>query len=139
MYVSARLRALLKIVLVSVMVLSLGLHWALLQAVAWTGMLITYSRGASFKEAVSKTFDGEHPCALCKAIKKGRAEEKQPKQQQSKPISKLDLAMVGQAAPFLFACDREQIAGLDSPAFSHSDEPPKPPPRGILHRNLARA
>ena len=56
------------------MVLSLcaavGLHWAALQSVAWVGMLINYSRAGSLTSAVEKTFDGTHPCPLCKAINK---------------------------------------------------------------------
>ncbi len=88
------------------LVLSLGLHWALLQTVAWTGMLVTYSRDASFQDAVSKTFDGEHPCALCKVIKSGRAEEGRQEQQQVKPGCKLDVAPVWQATEFDFACGR---------------------------------
>ncbi len=39
--------------------------------------MIAYSRDASFSEAVSMTFDGEHPCKLCKAVKKGRQAEQE--------------------------------------------------------------
>jgi hypothetical protein len=124
---------------VSVLVLFLGLHWALLQAVAWTGMLINYSRDASLTEAVTQTFDGEHPCKLCNAIKQGRAEEKKQEQRQPKSVSKLDVGLVWQAAPFIFESERERIAGLDSLAFSRSDGPPKPRPRGILPGNGAEA
>ena len=112
------------------LVLFLGLHWALLQAVAWTGMLINYSRDASLTEAVTKTFDGEHPCKLCNAIKQGRAEEKKQEQRQPKSVSKLDVGLVWQAAYFIFQSEGEQIAPIDSPAFSRSDPPPKPRPRG---------
>jgi len=133
------LRALAKTVTVSVLVLSLGLHWALLQTVAWTGMLISYSRDASFKEAVGKTFDGKHPCPLCKAIKKGRAEEKQQEKQQSKPVSKQDLGLVWQTTRFQFDCDQDPIAERNSSMLSRADEPPKPRPRGIPGDNLARA
>ena len=121
------------------LVLSLGLHWALLQTVAWTGMLITYSRDASFKTAVAKTFDGEHPCPLCKAIKKGRAEEKKQEQQQTKPGSKLDVGLVWQPARFNFDCDRGPVTTGNFSMLVRADEPPKPRPRGILHGNLARA
>ena len=42
-------------------------------------MMVDYSRGASVTEAVAKTFDGEHPCNLCKKISKVRqGEQKSP-------------------------------------------------------------
>jgi len=45
-------------------------------------MIISYSQRASVHEANSQTFDGNHPCAFCKAIKKGRAEEQHQNGQQ---------------------------------------------------------
>ncbi len=53
--------------------LLVGGHWGMLQVVAWTGMVITYSRDASLGEAVRKTFDGDHPCALCNEVSAGLA------------------------------------------------------------------
>jgi hypothetical protein len=119
------------------LVFTLGLHWAVLQTVAWTGMLFTYSRDASFKEALTKTFDGQHPCPLCKAIKQGRAEEKKQEQQQPKPGSKLDFGLVWQTTTLSFDRDREMIAALDSSAPFRAQEPPKPRPRGVLPVNPA--
>ena len=53
--------------------------WAVLQSVAWVGMVISYSQDATISEAVSMTFDGEHPCKMCKVVKEGRkAEQEQP-------------------------------------------------------------
>lgn len=131
------MRALLKTLTVSVLVLFLGLHWAILQTVAWTGMLISYSRGVSMKVAVAKTFDGQHPCPLCKAIKKGRAEEKQREQQQSKPVSKLDFGMISQAVTLTFERDNVPIPAFNSSAPSRTDAPPKPRPRDILQGSHA--
>ena len=56
---------------------SIGLHWTFLQVVAWTGMMISYSQEGPVAEAVSKTFDGNHPCDLCKKIAKGKQSQKQ--------------------------------------------------------------
>ena len=133
------LPASIKIVAVAALVFSLGLHWALLQTVAWAGMVISYSRDASLKQAVSMTFDGEHPCPLCKAIKKGQAEEKKQDGQQSRPGSKADLGLVWQAPHFTFAGDPERIAALNSSAPSRPDEPPKPRPRAITDGSPALA
>jgi hypothetical protein len=117
---------------VLVLVLSLGLHWAVLQTVAWAGMIISYSRNAFLTEAVSKTFDGEHPCPMCKLIKKGRAEEKEREQKQNvKPGSKSELGLVWQSTPYDFSRDRELIPSPHQNAATRSDEPPKPRPRSV--------
>lgn len=64
-----------KIFLILALVAMLGAHWALLQTVAWTAMLADNLHSGSFCEAVTKTFDGEHPCPLCRAIAAGKKSE----------------------------------------------------------------
>ena len=122
---------------VSVLVLSLGLHWTVLQSIAWTGMIISYSSNVSFKEAVAKTFDGKHPCSLCKAIAKGQAGEKQ-QDTQSKSSSKQDFGLVWQAMRFNLDFDQERIPVFDFSGVARGNEPPKPRPRAVLdHRACA--
>lgn len=65
------------------LVLSIGLHWNFLQVVAWGGMIVKYAQEGSLQGAIEKTFDGEHPCCLCKAIKKGRDDERKSPQQKT--------------------------------------------------------
>jgi hypothetical protein len=120
-----------------VLSLSLGLHWALLQTIAWTGMIVTYSRDGSFAEAVGKTFDGKHPCCMCKAIKQGRAEEKKQEQKQVKPGSKLDLGLIWRPVTFHFTGARERIPTVDTRAASRAEQPPKPRPRPSSSDRLA--
>src|SRR5262245_52811445 len=55
---------------------AIGAHWVVLQSVAWTTMLADNLRTASFPVAVERTFDGKHPCSLCKQIAKGKQTEK---------------------------------------------------------------
>jgi hypothetical protein len=56
-----------------------GGHWAMLQSVAWATMVKDFSKTGSLTEAVGKTFDGKHPCAMCKKLTNARAsEEKAP-------------------------------------------------------------
>ena len=107
----------------------LGLHWGLLQTVAWTGMIISYSREATFKVAIGQTFDGAHPCPLCKAIAKGRAEEKK-QSHQAQSGSKLDLGLIWQPTEFHFAFAHEPFCLSSFAWSSRTDEPPKPHPRG---------
>lgn len=69
----------------------LGGHWFALQSVAWVGMIANYARGETFVIAIGKTFDGDHPCELCKVVKKGLSEEQ--KQQITKMIVKLEAVL----------------------------------------------
>jgi hypothetical protein len=66
---------------------SMGGHLAMLQAVAWSNMLADFTAKGSFSEAVNKTFDGQHPCAMCKAVKKSKSEE------DKKPLLKSEMKM----------------------------------------------
>jgi hypothetical protein len=65
-----------KILVVIALVLTTGLHWAVLQTVAWGAMLANNLRSESLTCAVSQTFDGAHPCCLCKAIAAAKQSQK---------------------------------------------------------------
>jgi hypothetical protein len=65
-----------KFLVILALVATTGLHWAALQSVAWTAMLADNLHSGSFCDAVTKTFDGQHPCCLCKAIAAGKQSEK---------------------------------------------------------------
>jgi hypothetical protein len=62
-----------------------GGHWAVLQSVAWFGMLTDYSGKYGVTAGVAKTFDGQHPCSLCKKVEQG-----QKKQEQQTPLLKVE-------------------------------------------------
>jgi hypothetical protein len=111
------------------LVLSLGLHWAFLQTVAWTGMLVSYAQQGTFAEAVSKTFDGEHPCKMCKVVQQGRAAERQQEQQATKTGLKLEPSLIWREAVVLPAIPRGWVCGPDIFSSARNDEPPKPRPR----------
>jgi hypothetical protein len=58
---------------------AIGGPLAVLQGVAWATMIRDYSRTGSVTAAVEKTFDGKHPCAMCKKIAAQRShDEKTP-------------------------------------------------------------
>ena len=65
-----------KILIVLALVAALGAHWALLQTVAWTTMLANNLQSHSLSQAVTDTFDGNHPCPLCRAIAAAKKSEK---------------------------------------------------------------
>lgn len=90
-------------------------------------MIISYSKTQPFAEAIGKTFDGHHPCKLCKGIDKARRSAK--KTESKSEIEKLNLL-----------CARDWIT-IQPPALfdltlcpdillpTGSDAPPLPPPR----------
>jgi len=80
--------------LLGLLLVSMGGHLVLVQTVAWSRMLVDYSSGSSFKEAVAKTFDGEHPCAMCKVVKKTKSEE-----EKKAPLLKAEMKMDITLAP----------------------------------------
>ena len=112
------------------LVCSIGLHWVFFQSVAWMGMVVRYSQDATFKEAVIKTFDGEHPCALCKEIAKGKQSEK--KSESLLQLKKLEFLAV--KAQFIFTAPMNSwyLPAFDDCLKSVLQTPPTPPPRGAL-------
>ncbi|WP_133795452.1 hypothetical protein [Prosthecobacter fusiformis] len=112
---------------VGVLCISLGLQWAVLQGVAWTGMLISYARDGSLIEAVSKTFDGEHPCPLCKAVENGQKQDQE--KSANTPIKKLDAVLV---EVFHIVAPVPQVmifARLNQQGERRADAPLRMPPR----------
>lgn len=67
-----------RIIAATLLALFLGVHWFALQSVGWASMLVSRSQTAGWQEAVRTTFDGEHPCEVCKLVSAGRKAEKQP-------------------------------------------------------------
>jgi hypothetical protein len=104
-----------------------GGHWAVLQTIAWAGMLASNLKTESVNTALSKTFDGEHPCCMCKAIEQGRSEEQQPVK--IVPVEKLPPALIWEATAFNFGMERELIANCNEFAAPVAQAPPKPRPR----------
>ena len=119
-----------KRLVVLTLVLATGAHWAALQTVAWTTMLANNLRTDSLTQAVSKTFDGEHPCCLCKAIAAGKKSEK--KSEAVSPVLKMESPLSAEKPllfpPSLFAV----LPQHNSFADLLSSKPPLPPPRGYL-------
>lgn len=121
-----------RLMVVGAICLSLGLQWALLQGIAWTGMFISFVREGAVIEAVQKTFDGQHGCPLCAKVKEGRDSSQNQPQQSGETARKIDAVLTeipGLTAPlasqFFFVSYREFLV-------QRSELPETPPPRFAL-------
>jgi hypothetical protein len=113
-------------IVVFTLALSLGLHWVLLQSVAWVGMVVSYAEKAPLKEALVKTFDGKHPCALCKIVQKGAQSPQKPGLH--KLQTKLDLVLFAKPDGFLPPLFPPQL-GTSDEGPKRCERPPVPPPK----------
>jgi hypothetical protein len=106
---------------------SIGLHLALFQSMAWVGMVITYSQQAPIREALSKTFDGRHPCLLCKQIAKERRDQrKSDRQSESK---RLEFVNIGPGLTLVPPYRYQALGAANTWAQRLSRTPPLPPPK----------
>jgi hypothetical protein len=119
-----------KIFVVVALMAMLGAHWALLQTVAWTRMLADNLHSSSFCDAVTKTFDGQHPCPLCKAIAAGKQSEK--KTEFSFKSQKLEFPPVKESFVLFAPPQFQLVPPANTSAESIAQKPPTPPPRGFF-------
>lgn len=118
----------LKATAVLILTLSLGLHWAVLQSVAWAGMVVSFSRTESIASAIGKTFDGKHACKLCRLVQDGRSAETAP----STPVKppKLEASMPVEVVSVMQGVTCVLLEDPCLPvARSRTAAPPTPPPR----------
>jgi hypothetical protein len=118
-----------KFLVIITLVLTTGCQWAALQSIAWTMMLANNMRSQSLALAVTHTFDGLHPCCLCKAI--AQAKKAEEKSESAPPVTRLEYvpfaSQVSIPQPL-----RPTFPPLIKASFaSVSEPPPLPPPRPL--------
>jgi hypothetical protein len=120
-------RKLSRILVILALLASVGGHWALLQSVAWTRMILERTQTESLASAVQETFDGEHPCAMCKRITEGKQHERQ----EQKAPAKVKLDLVCERRIIAFEPPSQPVNFPSSPtdAMPRAERPPVPPPR----------
>jgi hypothetical protein len=59
-----------RLALIAALLCGSGAHLAVLQGWAWAAMALRGARGGSVARAVTETFDGRHPCAVCAAVRR---------------------------------------------------------------------
>ena len=111
------------------LVVVLGGQWALFQTMAWTTMLATNLQSNSLDAAVSMTFDGKHPCSLCRAIAAGKQSEKK---NTATPNQRFDGLLPRQNFTLIAPSRLKLVPQLDASSGSIPREPPTPPPRSLF-------
>lgn len=116
-----------KFCVVLALVATTGLHWIGLQTVAWTTMLADNLHSCSFCDAVTKTFDGKHPCCLCKAIAAGKKSEQ--KKEFTTQMQKLEFPPLKESFVLIAPSQFQLVPQANTFAEALIQKPPTPPPR----------
>jgi hypothetical protein len=109
---------------------AIGLQWLALQSIAWTSMIIDYSKRGTLCQAFAQTFDGAHPCSLCRVVNKANSTEKKSDLQLSTP--KLDLICTKHAITLALPFISFDYANSNFRISEIGRSPPVPPPRSVL-------
>ncbi|MEQ1861406.1 MAG: hypothetical protein ABMA13_15900 [Chthoniobacteraceae bacterium] len=104
----------------------LGGNWIALQSVAWVGMVIDYSKEAPLSVAIEKTFDGAHPCGLCKTVSEGRSKEQ--KSAKTRTLVKFEAVLARGVVIMEPASEAFEFPRLVETHSSPALAPPTPPP-----------
>jgi hypothetical protein len=115
-----------KIAVAMLLGVSLGMQWTVLQSLAWTTMLISRAGETSFVDAVRTTFDGRHPCSICRVVQKGKDAEK--KQETNFTLKKIDATLSRDTGTWVIARQTVQEFAEIRLEAGNRREPPNPPP-----------
>jgi len=124
------LRCIARAVTIFALCCAIGLQWLALQSIAWTSMIIDYSKRGTLCQAIAQTFDGAHPCSLCRVVNKANSTEKKSDLQVLTP--KIDMICVCQPASYLRPFIRLEYTAGEFCSFQIGQSPPVPPPRSLL-------
>ena len=107
---------------------SLGFQWFCLQSVAWASMLVERTAQSDWREAVRTTFDGQHPCQLCRVVQSAQSEDGDS----TDPIQvpQFELLCGGASTPWVESRPRP-VPQFGDPVMipQRRLRPPSPPPR----------
>jgi hypothetical protein len=109
---------------------AIGLQWLALQSIAWTAMIVDYSKQDSICRAIAKTLDGAHPCSLCHVVNRANTAEKKADLQLL--TAKIDMICAWQAISLFRPFVSVEYTVRDSCSSQIGRSPPVPPPRSLL-------
>jgi hypothetical protein len=124
------IRWIARVVTIFALCCAIGLQWLALQSIAWTAMIVDYSKQGSICRAIAKTLDGAHPCSLCHVVNRANTGEKKADLQLLTP--KIDMICAA-----LFICLFQPFVSVEYTTRDFSfhkfgRSPPVPPPRSLL-------
>jgi hypothetical protein len=123
-------RCMARVVMTFALCCAIGLHWIALQSLAWTAMMIDYSKRAPLYQAITQTFDGAHPCSLCHVVNKGKSSEK--KSDLQSPAPKIDMICASSTVRLIRPFIPFEYTVRDFCSSQIGRSPPVPPPRSLL-------
>jgi hypothetical protein len=112
----------------------------LVQEVAWAKMLASYTQERGWKRGVVETFDGNHPCELCRKASRIRDddEKKDPMERQNELMRfRYSWAeMVAATLMILPVVPEREMVALEAQWIAHgngrgADAPVSPPPKRV--------
>jgi hypothetical protein len=109
---------------------SAGGHWAVLQSIAYSRMLVQFAQEDSWCTAVEKTFDSRYACPLCPKIRDGYNKERKA----PPTVSGGHLPEFVAQSGFFFCFAPAAVTDVPFLPPLHADfytVPPKPPPRVV--------
>ena len=115
-----------RVVTIIALCCAIGLQWLALQSIAWTAMIVDYSRSASLCQAIAKTLDGAHPCSLCKIVDRGKTAEKKSDLQLL--TQKIDMICTKRAIILVRPVAYIDFSARDFAVFQIGESPLVPPP-----------
>jgi hypothetical protein len=117
-----------RFLLILLLIAATGDQWAVMQSAAWFGMFVNSLRKDSIPQAVTETFDGKHPCQLCKAIAKSESSQKKTELMPN-PTRVVFLPLSRQPALISPECFQMIRIHFDTIAQTPAAPPLTPPPR----------
>jgi hypothetical protein len=133
------MKSLARIALVVSLMVSIGGHWGMLQAIAWARMLQDYSAEKGLAGGIKDTFSGERPCPMCLKLRKEKSEAEKSKApvSQEKTDSTLKWADSFQGGILLPKAPLPKCVGglrflpVVMPVGENRARPATPPPRSM--------
>lgn len=121
-------RLLPRLGLILALLAAADVHLALLQGYGWATMAWRGAHSGSVSRALSDTFDGQHPCSVCIAVKKAA---RGPGLRASSPVkAELFYQTAKAGAPARPA--RSKVSALDAETSGIAASPQTPPPKTFL-------
>jgi len=119
------------VLLIIALLVATDAQWLVLQSFAWAGMIVSYSEKAPLKVALMQTFDGKHPCSLCKAI--AAAQKSETKKEFPLQVRKLEFPPAPENFLLVGPAHFRLLPAAGS-AFAESltQKPLLPPPRELF-------